>query len=81
GNDPGSIGADADGETRADDLGTRIDANAGPNNLGRAADNPSIAADHPSTATNNSNIATDNPGTAEDNPGTGKDTNVGADNQ
>ena len=76
--DPGSIGIDR--RTRADNLGTGIDVDAGADNPGIAADDSGKATDDPGTKADDSGIAANNPSIAADDPGTGTDVDVGVDN-
>ena len=78
GDDPRSMGAD--GRTRANDLGIRIDKDVGADDSGTAADNSCIATDDPGTAADDLGTATDNLGTAADDPGTKTDADAEADN-
>lgn len=96
GNDLGSMGADADRGSKANNPGTRIDIDIKTNNPGTRANNPNTTVDNSGITANNPSIvanylsrAADNPGTAannssiaSDNPGTIAD-NLGkvADNQ
>lgn len=77
---PGSTDADANGETRADNPGTRTNANAGADNPSIAEDNLDTTADNPGIAIDDLGIIADNLGIAVDNPGKETDVDAGADN-
>lgn len=64
GDDSGSISADVDKRTRADNLGTGINADAGADNPSTATDDLGIAVDNPSTATDDLGTAVNNLGIA-----------------
>lgn len=70
---PRSIGAKADGRTRADDPVTRTDTDAKADNSGTITDNSGIEADNSSIAAENLGTTTDNPGIAANNPGIAAD--------
>ena len=80
GDDPGSISVEADGGTEANDLGTKIDADTGVDNLGTEVDNSGTVIDNPGRVINNSGIIVDNPGTAVDDLGIKTDVDARIDN-
>lgn len=70
GDDLRNSGTDAERRTRADNLGTRTDANTEADNPSKAADNLGTVVDDLGTATEDLGTVTDNLGIASDDPGT-----------